>query len=293
MRMAGLGVLAAGVSGILGTSGSTARAQPFQPDAPIGPLPGPPAAPPQAPPGPPPQAVNPGGLLFADEFDGPAGSPPDYTKWRPALAREQIRNPVFWDRPENMGEYRDSRENLFLDPNGNLVIRATRENGKYFGAKVWGLTPAGMGSNFEARIKMECLTAGCWPAWWILNDNPVDGGEIDLVEWYGNGEWPSGTTVHTTLDGTSHETMRMPVDGDWHTWRAMWDQNGIYFLKDYEPGQEPYFRVPAYSMNPWPLNNPGYSFVPVFNVAVAGSGGGDPAGGTYPAQMLVDYVRIW
>jgi len=29
------------------------------------------------------------------------------------------------------------------------------------------------------------------------------------------------------------------------------------------------------------------------NLAVAGSGGGDPKGGAYPAQMLVDYVRVW
>ncbi len=233
------------------------------------------------------------GMLFADDFDGPAGSGVDHSKWRVMPARERIKNPVFWDRPENMGEYRDSRENLFLDGNGNLVIRATKENGKYFGAKIVGTQPIGIGSNWEARIKLECLTAGCWPAWWILNDNPVDGGEIDLMEWYGNGEWPSGTTVHTTLDGTSHETMPHVVDGNWHTWRAMWDVNGIYFWQDYAPGMEPFFRVPAHSMEPWPFNNPGYTFVPVLNLAVAGSGGGDPAGGSYPAQMLVDYVHVW
>jgi hypothetical protein len=32
---------------------------------------------------------------------------------------------------------------------------------------------------------------------------------------------------------------------------------------------------------------------PVLNLAVAGSGGGDPAGGTYPAEMLVDWVRVF
>jgi len=26
---------------------------------------------------------------------------------------------------------------------------------------------------------------------------------------------------------------------------------------------------------------------------VAGSGGGDPRPGTYPADMLVDWVRVW
>jgi hypothetical protein len=273
MMMAGLGVAAAALPL------PRALAEPVQPDAPA--------------PGPGPQAQQEPGLRFSDEFDGPAGSSIDYSKWRVMPARERIKNPVFWDRPENMGEYRDSRENLFLDGNGNLVIRATKEGNKYFGAKIVGTQPVGINSTWEARIKFECLTAGCWPAWWILNDNPVDGGEIDLIEWYGNGEWPSGTTVHTLLDGTSHRTQPISVDTNWHTWRATWDQNGLYFWRDYVPGMEPFFRVPAFSMDPWPFNNPGYSFVPVLNLAVAGSGGGDPSGGSYPAQMLVDYVRVW
>jgi hypothetical protein len=32
---------------------------------------------------------------------------------------------------------------------------------------------------------------------------------------------------------------------------------------------------------------------PVLNLAVAGSGGGDPKAGVYPAEMLVDWVRVW
>jgi hypothetical protein len=31
----------------------------------------------------------------------------------------------------------------------------------------------------------------------------------------------------------------------------------------------------------------------VFNLAVAGSGGGDPRPGTYPAEMLIDWVRVF
>ena len=43
----------------------------------------------------------------------------------------------------------------------------------------------------------------------------------------------------------------------------------------------------------WPFNDPGYQLTPMLNLAVAGSGGGDPTGGTYPADMLVDWVRVW
>ena len=152
-----------------------------------------------APAQPPPPGAQTPTYLFQDEFDGPAGSAPDPAKWTTARARELIKNPVFWDRPENMGQYRDDRRNVFLDGNSNLVIRATRENGKYYSGKIQSTWWGSIGCTFEARIKLNCLTAGCWPAWWVMNDHPVVGGEIDLVEWYGNGEWPSGTTVARTI----------------------------------------------------------------------------------------------
>jgi hypothetical protein len=33
--------------------------------------------------------------------------------------------------------------------------------------------------------------------------------------------------------------------------------------------------------------------VPVFNIAVGGSGGRDPSGGSYPAEMLIDWIRVF
>ncbi|WP_225933804.1 glycoside hydrolase family 16 protein [Mycolicibacterium pallens] len=242
----------------------------------------------------PPQTTSTPTYLFHDEFDGPAGSAPDPSKWHMAQARELIKNPVFWDRPENMGQYRDDREHVFLDGNSNLVIRATRDNkNKYVSGKVIGNWWGGIGTTWEARIKFNCLTAGCWPAWWLMNDHPEVGGEVDLAEWYGNGEWPSGTTVHARLDGTSFATQPTAIDGNWHTWRVTWNDTGMYFWKDYVEGAEPYFTVPANSLDDWPFNFPDYKLFPVLNLAVSGSGGGDPRPGNYPADMLVDYVRVW
>ncbi len=279
--MTGMGLAAAAIPA------QTAHAAPGQPDAPVNPGPGP-AAPP------PPPAVATPNYVWADEFDGPAGSAPNPGNWVVAKARELIKNPVFWDRPENMGQYRDDREHVFLDGNSNLVIRATRNSdGKYVSGKVTSTFRGAIGSTFEARVKLNCLTAGCWPAWWLLNDNPVRGGEVDLVEWYGNGEWPSGTTVHARLDGTSFATLPFPVDSAWHRWRCTWNPAGLYFWQDYVEGMQPYFSVPANSLQDWPFNDPGYTLAPVLNLAVAGSGGGDPAGGDYPAEMLVDWVRVW
>jgi hypothetical protein len=171
MLMTGIGVLAAAIPV------PVAGAEPSRPDGPVAPAP-PPTAPP-------PSAQTPG-FHFHDEFDGPAGSAPDPSKWIVAKARETIKNPVFWDKPENMGQYRDDRQHVFLDGNSNLVIRATRDNGKYTSGKPHGTWWGGIGTTWEARIKFNCLTDGCWPAWWLPNDHPVVGGEVDLAEWYGN-----------------------------------------------------------------------------------------------------------
>lgn len=276
MLLSGMGALGVGMLAAPG-----AQARPDRPQAPAAPLPAEPAG--AAP-----------GLLFSDEFDGPAGSRPDAGMWNIATARERIKNPVFWDRPENMGEYTDDREHVFLDGNSNLVIRATRGDDGYVSGKVFGNYRGGMGTTWEARVKLNCLTDGAWPAFWLSNNtNPRIGGEIDLVEWYGNRDWPSGTTVHARPDGTSFATHPHPIDSGWHVWRVTWNDRGLYFWEDYAPGMKPYFEVPAFSIPDWPFNDPGYTMFPVFNLAVGGSGGGDPAGGSYPAEMLVDWIRVF
>ena len=71
----------------------------------------------------------------------------------------------------------------------------------------------------------------------------------------------------------------MAVDNGWHTWRMTWNHAGMYFWRDYVDGAEPYFEVPANSLEDWPFNFPNYQMFPVLNLAVSGSGGGDPAPG--------------
>jgi hypothetical protein len=60
---------------------------------------------------------------------------------------------------------------------------------------------------------------------------------------------------------------------------------------DVEPGRLPSTGIEDLNdpIRKWPFNNPDY----VSNLAVGGSGGGDPASGSYPAEMLVDWVRVF
>ena len=78
-----------------------------------------------------------------------------------AQAREVIKNPVFWDRPENMGQYRDDRANVFLDGNSNLVIRAARnDDNRYVSGKLVSTFRTGISHTFEARISSTASPPG-------------------------------------------------------------------------------------------------------------------------------------
>ena len=271
MLMTGMGVLAAAISV------PEARAVPSRPDFPASPV---------VPPAEPPDAATPS-YIFQDEFDGPAGSGPDLSKWLV----------VNWDTPVTPpieGHY--TNRNVFLDGNSNLVIRASHEGTDFFSGKIQSLARIGIGHTFEARIQFNCLTAGCWPAFWLLNEDPLPDGEVDVVEWYGNNRWAPGSTVHAASNGKTWAGRDIPelVDGAWHTWRCEWSEDGFRFWRDPVEGSRPYLHVPPVPIKGrWPFNAPGYTLFPIFNIAVGGPGGGDPNLGQYPADMLVDYIRVW
>jgi hypothetical protein len=173
------------------------------------------ANPPGQPMGPPPPAGEPVNIIFADDFDGPAGSPPDLSKWTVVNWNEPVIPPI-------LGLFRDDRRNVCLDGNGNLALRATQEDGTYYSGRVESTMKIGIGHTWEARIKLNCLVPGCWPAYWLVNREPTpDGrgplpdGEVDILEWYGNGKWAPGSSVHARSDGKTWKENRWPVDGDW------------------------------------------------------------------------------
>jgi hypothetical protein len=275
MMMAGLGLLAATIPA------AQAQASPAN-RTPL------PAQPPSGDPG--------GGYIFQDEFDGPAGSAPDRSKWIVQTWQDEVYPPV-------EGIYRDDRRNVFLDGNSNLVLLATHDMNQFFSGKLRGIWRGMINQTWEARIKLDCLTPGAWPAFWAVNEDPLPDGEVDIFEYYGNGQWAPGTTVHAASNGKTWEGKSIPglVDGGWHTWRMHWGEDGFTFWRDYVDGAEPYFHVPPtpiqVSGRPgdlrWPFSIPGYWMQPMFTLAVGGPGGGNPTLGQFPAAMLVDYLRVW
>jgi hypothetical protein len=67
-----------------------------------------------------------GALVWADDFDGPAGSPPDPARWGHETGGSGFGN-------DELEYYTDSTSNAALDGNGDLVITARRENPAGYG----------------------------------------------------------------------------------------------------------------------------------------------------------------
>jgi len=227
---------------------------------------------------------------FQDEFNGPAGSPPA-AHWVYA----------YTPGPGELEAYTNSRNNSYLDGQGNLVIAVTTDGkGHYWSAR---LTTAGtfsqQGGHFEARVKFA-PQAGIWPAFWLLgNDFTTAGwpdcGEVDIFELFGAGTIQS--TVHAPNGATTYQVdAAIPNDTDWHTYRLDWDLAAEVFT--FSQDGQPYLTVSAEQLpaaswvfGPGAPNNGGMFFL--LNVAVGGYVGTPPPATVFPAVMLVDFVRAW
>jgi beta-glucanase (GH16 family) len=229
---------------------------------------------------------------FADEFDGPAGAPPDPARWRHDLGGGG------WGNGE-LQVYTDSPANAYQDGQGHLVIAATREGGSWTSArlKTEGLFSQ-QGGSWQARIRLN-PTPGFWPAWWMLGaDNSTVGwprcGEADIMENYGAG-W-TDSSVHCPDDRAAYAVFTqsggLGSGQGWHVYQLDWAGNRMDFSRD---GRR-YLTVTAgqFPAGSWVFGENGGCFM-LLNMAVGGKGPGmaPPSSTRLPVTMLVDYVRAW
>ena len=235
-------------------------------------------------------------VVWSDEFNGPANSSPDATKWTYDLGGGG------WGNHE-LEIYTKDPTNVFLDGNGNLVIQAVRDGaGSYTSArlKTEGLFTIQYG-RIEARIKIP-FGQGIWPAFWMLGQDIrtvgwPNCGEIDIME--NIGKEPS--IVHGSLHGPGYSgntplTSKYSLPNgarfadDFHVYAVEWSPEKIDFMVD---GVK-YYTATAHDLPPgakWVYDHP---FFLLLNVAVGGSWPGNPdATTTFPQTMLVDYVKVW
>ncbi len=234
-------------------------------------------------------------LVWSDEFDGPAGSSPDSTRWRYDIGTDWGNAQLEYDT--------DRTENVALDGQGRLAITARREpyqNRDYTSGRINtnGFFAHEYG-RFEARIRLP-EGAGIWPAFWLLGGNfatvgwPACG-EIDILEYRGQ----EPRTLHGSLHGpgysggnaiTSRYELPGPAgfDDDFHVFAVEWTSDRITWIVD----DVRYVTVrPADLPGAWVFDHP---FFIILNVAVGGHFVGPPdAATTFPQTMLVDYVRVY
>jgi beta-glucanase (GH16 family) len=241
-------------------------------------------------------------LVWSDEFNGPAGTPPVASKWKYDVGA--------WGYPENELEtYTSSTSNASDDGHGHLAIvaRQQRETGpdgrtrNYTSARLetQGLFSATYGL-IEARMKIPA-GAGLWPAFWMLGDdvNRVGWpacGEVDVLEALGQDPSVAHGFLNGPSDDGSHYTVgrgtvsSRSLASGFHTYGISWSRNSITWFLD----GVPYATVTPKDLPPgakWVYNRP---FHLVLDLAVGGSWAGPPNASTrFPATLLVDWVRVY
>jgi beta-glucanase (GH16 family) len=218
---------------------------------------------------------------WADEFNGTSL---DATKWQTNYA------PKVHPLGTN-GELQVYVPEEVIVHDGKLVLRAERK------AREGMQFTSGMVSShdkfsqrygwFEARMKLPA-GKGFWPAFWLLPQSRQWPPEIDIVEHKGsllNHVW---LTVHRPQPGTwrpkSDGTIWTGPDftADFHTFAVDWRPERVVWYID---GIERHRWTGSADFGPMYV---------LLNLAVGGQWDGSPDAQTpFPAEMLVDYVRVY
>jgi beta-glucanase (GH16 family) len=246
-------------------------------------------------------------LAWADEFDDPAGTPPNPANWAYEIGDTTPDGKNGWGN-EELQYYTDDPANAATDGNGNLVISLDESDGSqecYYGpcefesARLITQNKAEFAyGRIESRLQVPTGGDGLWPAFWSLGTdityNPWPGaGEIDVMEYVSRIPNEIFGTIHGpgyngggSFSGIYDFGER--VDQDYHTFAVEWQPNLITWYVD---GIQYHQAEPSDVPGPWVFEKP---FFLLLNFAIGGNFGGaiDPAN-TYPQEYLVDYVRVY
>jgi uncharacterized protein (TIGR03437 family) len=244
-------------------------------------------------------------LIWSDEFDGAANTPPNPANWTYDLGGGG------WGNSE-LETYTNSTQNVYQDGQGHLVIQALESSpGSYTSGRVktQGLFSFAYG-RIEARIKPP-YGAGIWPAFWMLGSdidtvNWPECGEIDIMENFGadTSGGDDGGFNHGSLHGPGYTGTGLTgeydfppgqsISNDFHVFAVEWDPTSIQFFVDGN-----LFETQTLNALPagdtWEFNNTENPFFIIMNVAIGGIPGyiASPANTPFPQQMLVDWVRVY
>ena len=242
-------------------------------------------------------------LVWQDEFELPAGSPIDATKWKHDIGGGG------WGNNE-LQSYTNLTTNAAHDGQGRFVITARKE--PYTGAdgKPRDYTSARVNTagrfttkygRIEARMRLP-IGRGIWPAFWMLGDNISTArwpgcGEIDIMEHVGH----QVSTVYGTLHGPGYSganaisaSYTLPnsqrFTDAFHVFAVEWEPNVVRWYVD---STLYVTRTPASlpAGTTWVYDHP---FFIIMNLAVGGYWPGVPDANTaFPQTLTIDWVRVY
>ncbi len=248
-------------------------------------------------------------LVWSDEFNGTAPqSAPNPANWIYDTGGGGWGNnelETYCAYGSNTAPCSTANPNAYVGSDGYLHILALKNaQGQYTSVrlKTQGLKSFQYGQ-IEARIQIPA-GQGLWPAFWMLGDNITTVnwpacGEMDIMENIGSQPTINTGSIHGTgfigsMIGTQYI---LPGGADYssgfHTFGIIWSPKSVQYYVDsptniyasYTPASLPVGAV-------WPFDSGKFFFI--LNLAVGGAYPGSPGASTaFPAQVLVDYVRIW
>lgn len=229
-------------------------------------------------------------LTWSDEFNG---SRIDTSKWSPCE-----RGTSDW----NNTMVRDPR--CYKIGSGTLRLIGIVNPDKKKDAAPFltgGITSQGKFRFQHGRIEIRARfksARGAWPALWLLGETGgwPRCGEIDLME-HLNFEKKVHQTIHTHYANQTPGGAGNPpkggsaaIDPDrWNTYGAEWDSGKIVFTVNGKSSFT-YPKVEDKGPDQWPFDKPFYL---ILSMQVGGSWVGEPDPKDYPADMEIDWVRVY
>ena len=248
-------------------------------------------------------------LIWADEFD--KDGKPDPAKWKPE-------NTGFLRNKEEQW-YTDSLENAFVkDGFLHLVAKKVDLPNPWYkpGSANWkfnreriGITSAGLITSglfvFQyGRVEMRARMPkgrGVWPAFWMIGTDKRKGGwpaigEVDIFEYMGRepGKSKVQAAVHWKNPAGKYQQKNkqlkdVDLSGGFHLFAMEWDADKMVFSLD---GKE-FFTFPIAPCSDGDFNAFRAPHFLLVNLAVGGTLGGKVDPGIFPAEYLIDYIRVY
>ncbi len=255
-----------------------------------------------------------GTLVWSDEFSNTtsANTEPNAAVWTydtgaGGWGNSELEDYCGWN--SSASPCMTAAPNAYVGTDGYLHIVAQQPSaGVYTSAR---LKTEGLFSFQYGRIEFRAQVPeaqGFWPAAWLMGNNIATAnwpgcGEMDVLERVdaaGTPDWNEGSVHGTGFTGGNLGTRFSFPTGQtaagWHTYGMIWSKGSVAYYVD-TPAQ-PYVTytpssISGLSGSVWPFDGGQANFI-ILNMAVGGSWPGNPDVNTmFPAQMLVDYVRIY